>query len=247
MRPRPATPTSWASYPKEEPRVGLSLVCRGPRRCRSAKGSGTFNRKVSGSRASGPAGGPPQAARRSPSAAFDALERPGLWRPTCKGITAAVVRPGSGARLGIHIVGDDEPPAGRRCSRVAHAPRERGGGEEPLRGSAPRRLSCIRAQVLGSASTSSGTMSHLSGDAARGWLTHSVRSGKRSGKRDSYRRCFLSPRTVWPNGRKPRRSAESLPLRPSASSAACLVAFATPGLGPKRAQLPLILEAADRD
>ncbi len=74
-------------------------------------------------------GGWPHPAARGP-----APRRQAPRRQKCA--TAIVVRPGSCARLGIYIVGDDEAPAGRRCSRVAHSPRECGGGGEQLCGSA---------------------------------------------------------------------------------------------------------------
>ncbi len=65
----------------------------------------------------------PDARPQRPSMPSSAFEGPSLWRPAHKGITAIVVRPGSGARLGICIVGDDGPPAGRRGSTLARSPR----------------------------------------------------------------------------------------------------------------------------
>ncbi len=62
-------------------------------------------------------------------------------------------------------------PGLREAGPLAAAGGRASGGRPPR---ASRRSSRVRAQVLGSASTSSGTMSHLPGGAAFRWLTHPV-------------------------------------------------------------------------
>ena len=58
-------------------------------------------------------------------------ERGGVGeRITLMRTVIVVTRPVPSARLGLHVVGDDEPPAGRRCLQVTRLEQKRGVGEE---------------------------------------------------------------------------------------------------------------------